>query len=180
MLPYTDINSPYYYQQAPTGDAPIEPQYKGMTFSLVDPGNYQGGIKDDKRHGVGECTWSDESRYNGDWVDNVRHGNGLFITGDGIKFEGQWVNDVKHGMGILTYSDGQVIEGFWLNDRINGLCKVKQKGEKDFQQVIFKDDMMIMSNNSGVSCCDKFYIICSVLMMLTVYAGIPLGIIVGP
>jgi hypothetical protein len=57
---------------------------------------------------------------------------------------------------------------------------MKNPGEKEFVSVIYKEDMLIMVNNSGVSACDKFYIVVSVLMMLTVYAGIPLGIIIGP
>ena len=110
----------------------------------------------------------------------MRHGNGVFVTGDGIKFEGQWCNDVKHGMGILTYKDGEVVKGFWQNDRLNGLAEVTPADAKKATTVIYKNDMMIMANDSGVTGGDIFYCLTSVFLGIAFYGAIPLGIMVGP
>jgi len=34
----------------------------------TDPGVYEGSIVDDKRHGIGTCTWADGSTHTGDWT----------------------------------------------------------------------------------------------------------------
>lgn len=103
----------------------------------------------------------------------------MFVFGDGVKFEGQWINDKKHGMGILTYKDGEVIKGFWQNDRLNGLAEMKPAGAKKAMTVIYKNDMMIMENDSGVSCRDICYCISSIIICLTFYSAIPLGIMIN-
>jgi len=130
------------------------------------------------RIGVGTCKWHDQSYYTGDWVQNVRHGNGMYMTEDGCKYEGQWVNDVKHGQGRLTYKDGSTLDGSWSNDRLNGLCTLKANGEAP-ETVIYKDDMLIQNNKTGVSSGDLVYMVCSIVMMLIFYAAIPLGAFVG-
>jgi len=79
----------------------------------------------------------------------------------------------------LTYPDGETIEGTWQNDRLNGLAKRKEKGADAAETVIYKDDMCIQSNKTGVSCGDKVYMVCSIIMFLIFYAAIPLGAIVG-
>lgn len=132
------------------------------------------------RHGVGNCSWPDGSRYRGDWVQNVRHGNGVFTLADGTTYEGEWVNDVKHGKGMLKYPNGETIIGYWQNDRLNGLAKVKKQGQAEPDQVIYKNDMLIMTNNTGVNGAECFYVIFSIFLMLAVYASIPLGILLGP
>ena len=86
-------------------------------------------------------------------------------------------NDKKHGQGRLTYKDGETIDGTWLNDRINGIAVVTKGKQKD--QVIYKDDMKIQTNNSGVSAGDKFYVFVSFFLMLAFYAAIPLGILIN-
>lgn len=52
---------------------------------------------------------------------------------------------MKHGNGKLTYSNGEQIIGMWQNDRLNGIAKVLKPG-KSWEEVIYKDDMLIMSN----------------------------------
>jgi len=152
-----------------------------MTIVNIDQGDYEGEVDSDGlRVNVGYCRWSDDSTYNGDWAQNVRHGNGVFVAGDGTKFEGQWCNDFKHGYGILTYPDGEEIRGFWSNDRLNGLAKVKAPGAKKSVTVIYKNDMMIMANDTGVTTCDIIYAITSVILSIAFYAAIPLGILNDP
>lgn len=129
------------------------------------------------RHGVGICTWADGSYYRGDWTQNRRHGKGCYLMFDGTKYEGSWVNDVKHGSGRLTYPDGETICGTWQNDRINGIAIRRKKDGKD-ENVIFKNDMLIMSNDTGVDCCDIVYLIFSLIFCCGFWSAIPLALLI--
>ena len=60
-------------------------------------------------------------------------------------------------MGILTYEDGEVVKGFWQNDRLNGLAEVTPAGAQSAKTVIYKNDMMIMVNDTGIDCSDICY-----------------------
>jgi len=68
------------------------------------------------------------------------------------------------------------VTGFWQNDRLNGLARRKAPGQQEGEQVIYKNDMLIMANSSGVNGCECFYVIFSIFMMLGVYAAAPLAI----
>jgi len=57
---------------------------------------------------------------------------------------------------------------------------VKQAGADKAIVVIYKNDMMIMANDSGVTCCDVFYCVVSVILAIAFYGAIPLGILIGP
>jgi len=158
----SDPNSPYYIPPQPV-----------MIIVGMDMGNYVGEL--DHQHGrtgVGSCKWADGSSYEGDWYANVRHGNGVYITSNGTKYEGQWVNDKKHGNGRLAMPNGDTIESTWINDRLNGLALVK-KGDKT-ETVIFKDDMKIMANNSGMDCGDWVYTVVSVILFFGFWILLPL------
>lgn len=148
------------------------------TINQAYPGVYEGEEKDGVRHGIGTCTWEDGSFYTGDWVLNRRHGNGLWKATDGTSYEGQWVNDVKHGRGKLTYADGEVITGTWQNDRVNGLAYRTRHGKTE--NVIYKNDILIIANVTGVSCCDGFYFVMAFLACVTFWGAIPLGIYFEP
>ena len=50
---------------------------------------YNGPLANNKRNGVGNCTWGDGSSYEGDWKDDLRHGNGKF-TYEKETYLGQW------------------------------------------------------------------------------------------
>ena len=54
-----------------------------------------------------------------------------------------------------------------------------KKGDQELQTVIFKEDMKIMANDSGVSGMDYFYICLSIFLMVIFYVAIPLGLITG-
>lgn len=147
---------------------------------MIDPGKYEGATDDQNlRNGVGVCTWKDASHYNGDWAVNVRHGNGVYVSREGHKYEGQWINDKKHGEGILTYKDGGQIQGTWINDRLNGLAIYKDGKDGKEETVIYKKDMLIMSNSSGVSGCDWFYVVSSIIIIVGLIVGIILGVIMA-
>ena len=148
-----------------------------MVPMKLDTGNYVGELDHEhKRMGVGACTWSDGSTYEGDWFKDRRHGLGKHRYPAGDTYEGSWVNGVRHGNGRQTMTNGDTIECTWINDRLNGLALVK-KGDNDVHTVIFKEDMKIMANDSGLSWCDYFYILVSIFMMLAFYIVLPMRLI---
>jgi hypothetical protein len=87
----------------------------------------------------------------------------------GITYEGNWVNDVKHGPGRLTYADGETICGTWQNNHLNGIA-TRKVAEKT-TTVIFKNDMLIMNNDSGLSCGDIMYGICSACLFCLFFSS---------
>ena len=114
------------------------------SLARTEPGaHYEGEIVDSKRHGIGFCRWKDNSSYIGDWAFGVRHGNGVFKTdGDNaMTYEGGWVNDIRHGKGRLTLANGDLTIGTWENDCLDGVAKFKKANEKDFEEVLFRNDI---------------------------------------
>jgi len=128
------------------------------------------------RFGTGTCIWADGSKYHGDWNQNVRHGRGTYETpSDKTKYEGEWVNDHKHGNGCQIQGNGTEVQGTWVRDRLNGLAHIRKKGEDKPTTVIFKDDMRIQANDTGLSCCDRFYVFVSICCLLLVLFGVGVG-----
>ena len=111
---------------------------------------------------------------------NLRHGNGVFKTGgkEPITYHGQWVNDIKHGKGKLTYANGEQILGTWENDRLNGICRVLKPGKTEWSEVIYKDDMLIMNNDMGLTCMEKVHLLFGITLCAIFYCAIPLGLVV--
>lgn len=75
----------------------------------------------------------------------------------------------------MTDPNGSVIEGTWEKDRLNGQGTITRKG-KSSVEVIFKEDIIIQQK-SQFGCCDWFYFITCVFLMLVFYVGIPVGLI---
>ena len=64
---------------------------------------YDGGWKDDVRHGQGVMSWENGYYYyDGGWKDGKKSGYGVLITGDGTRYEGSWLDDDKYGHGTNT------------------------------------------------------------------------------
>lgn len=163
-----------------SADNPNSPYYRPPEYMAEveeDAGDYIGEVDDQgMRFGTGTCTWADGSKYHGDWNQNVRHGNGTYETpSDGTKYEGQWVNDHKHGNGQQHQANGTVIQATWQTDRLNGLAYITKAGEKEPTTIIFKDDMKIQANNSGLTQCDRFYVIVSIFFFILFIAGVGTG-----
>jgi len=165
-----------------SADNPNSPYYRPPEYMAEveeDAGDYIGEVDDQgMRFGTGTCTWADGSKYHGDWNQNVRHGNGTYETpSDGTKYEGQWVNDHKHGNGQQNQKNGTVIQATWQVDRLNGLAYITKQGDSKPTTVIFKDDMRIQANNSGLTSCDKFYVVLSITMFVFFLIGLATGTI---
>lgn len=131
-----------------------------------------------RRHGKGNFFFADGSSYSGEWREGLRHGVGQFNYADKSVYKGMWNHDLKHGPGKFWFADGDIVLGMWQCDRLNGLAKLHKKGASDAEEVIYKDDMLINSTSTGLSCGEVTYITFAILLMLTTYAAIPMGLIV--
>ena len=90
-------------------------------------------------------------------------------------YKGQWVNDLKNGNGKMWDENGDVILGTWQHDKKNGLCRIYKKGSNDYEEVVFKDDMLVQVSSDGLSGAETCYMIMSAFFMLAVFASAPLG-----
>lgn len=104
---------------------------------------YEGGLKNDHKHGTGimrfadgrvfegeyirgqmiqgKMTYQDGSIYGGSWVDGMRHGRGKCIFVDGSQYEGDFREGNFHGHGKMTWNDGGWYVGNWSNGEMDGL-----------------------------------------------------------
>jgi len=68
-------------------------RYGKGKFISPDGRKYVGEYRDDKKHGKGTFTWSDEGKnikYEGKWKDGKFHGQGTFTFSDGNKGVGEF------------------------------------------------------------------------------------------
>jgi len=106
---------------------------------------YEGGLKNDHKHGTGimrfadgrvfegeyirgqmiqgKMTYQDGSIYGGSWVDGMRHGRGKCIFVDGSQYEGDFREGNFHGHGKMTWNDGGWYIGNWSNGEMDGRGK---------------------------------------------------------
>jgi len=106
---------------------------------------YEGGLKNDHKHGTGimrfadgrvfegeyirgqmiqgKMTYQDGSIYGGSWVDGMRHGRGKCIFVDGSQYEGDFREGNFHGHGKMTWNDGGWYVGNWSNGEMDGRGK---------------------------------------------------------
>jgi hypothetical protein len=133
----------------------IKNQIKDQILKL---GEYDGGWKDDKRHGQGimiSCNikndvyvlfgeWGTKSlifedgtvitgTYNGAWESDKKHGQGTMTYDNVGKYIGAWKDDKKHGQGTMTYNNGDVYIGNWDNNAKFGNGKMTYANHKIYQ-----------------------------------------------
>jgi len=106
---------------------------------------YEGGLKNDHKHGKGimrfadgrvfegeyirgqmiqgQMTYQDGSIYGGSWVDGMRHGKGRCIFVDGSQYDGDFREGNFHGQGKMTWNDGGWYIGNWSNGEMDGRGK---------------------------------------------------------
>jgi hypothetical protein len=106
---------------------------------------YQGGLKNDHKHGTGimrfadgrifegeyirgqmiqgKMTYQDGSVYEGSWVDGMRHGRGKCVFVDGSEYEGEFREGNFHGQGKMTWNDGGWYTGEWSDGEMHGKGK---------------------------------------------------------
>ena len=103
---------------------------------------YEGGLKNDHKHGRGimrfangrtfegeyvhgqmidgKMTYQDGSTYTGMWVDGMRHGRGRCIFTDQSTYEGEFREGEFYGYGKMSWSDGGWYEGEWWIGEMRG------------------------------------------------------------
>lgn len=106
---------------------------------------YEGGLKNDHKHGIGimkfadgrvfegeyrrgqmvkgKMTYQDGSVYGGGWVDGMRHGRGKCIFVDGSEYDGEFSEGNFHGHGKMTWNDGGWYVGEWCDGEMHGKGK---------------------------------------------------------
>lgn len=106
---------------------------------------YEGGLKNDHKHGTGimkfadgrifegkyirgqmiegKMTYQDGSVYGGSWVDGMRHGRGKCVFVDGSEYEGEFREGNFHGKGKMTWNDGGWYVGEWCDGEMHGRGK---------------------------------------------------------
>ena len=90
------------------------------TFRYFCPSGkfYEGGYKNDNRHGYGEFLFSNGDKYIGHFECDNRHGKGEYKWKDGRREIGQWVNDKRHGSAEYYDRDGKKYEHLYKNGKI--------------------------------------------------------------
>lgn len=66
---------------------------------------YNGGWKDNRRHGNGKQKYADDSEYVGEFINGLKEGSGTLTKADGTSYTGGWKGNKKHGNGILSRVD---------------------------------------------------------------------------
>eukprot|EP00934_Nitzschia_sp_Nitz4_P007138 Nitzschia sp. Nitz4//scaffold99_size76975//14973//17249//NITZ4_005567-RA/size76975-processed-gene-0.24-mRNA-1//1//CDS//3329560823//7128//frame0 len=106
---------------------------------------YEGGLKNDHKHGKGtmrfadgrvfegeyirgqmiqgKMTYQDGSIYSGSWMDGMRHGRGKCVFVDGSEYEGEFREGNFHGHGKMTWNDGGWYVGEWCDGEMHGRGK---------------------------------------------------------
>jgi hypothetical protein len=73
-----------------------------VSITYAEGGEYNGAIRQGKRHGKGNMTYKCGCVYDGDWVDDMRNGIGLISFVDKSFFEGEFDHDYTSGRGVLV------------------------------------------------------------------------------
>ena len=78
---------------------------------------YDGEMKNGKRHGYGTYVWKDKknkgTKYVGYHKDNKMHGQGVITFPNGEKYVGRFIYDKYDGEGTYFYKNGTKQEGIW-------------------------------------------------------------------
>ena len=110
-----------------------------------DDQEYEGQMKDGKRHGKGIMRWTDGDVYQGEYKEGKMHGKGIYKFKSGKTYNGEWVNGNMEGKGIMRYTDG-VYEGDWKNDKREGKGKFTW-AEEDVRGNVYEGEWKNDSRN---------------------------------
>lgn len=82
--------------------------------------DYEGSMRDGKKHGYGNLTFENGNRYEGEWRDSEEHGQGTYTAADGFRYEGEWRDGKPHGHATLAWPDGDRYEGEYRDGKKHG------------------------------------------------------------
>ena len=87
-----------------------------------DDSEYEGQMKDGKKHGKGITRFYSGAAYQGEYKEGKMHGKGIYKYRSGSIYNGEFKENKLEGKGIMRYTDG-VYEGEWKNDNREGKGK---------------------------------------------------------
>ena len=100
---------------------------------------YDGEMKNGKRHGYGTYIWKDEkfkgTKYVGYHKDNKMHGQGVITFPNGEKYVGRFIYDKYDGEGTYFYKNGTKQEGIWRGGYFVYPKKIYSENSHDNQLV---------------------------------------------
>lgn len=114
-------------QTQPTNIRKISPKARlssdvfqtGIRYSNGE--EYQGEMKDNKRHGFGTYYYFNGDKYEGNWYSNLKHGKGTFFWNKtGEMYEGMFNYNKQEGVGIFYWKNGDRYHGEWKENKRHG------------------------------------------------------------
>ncbi len=82
---------------------------------------------DGKAQGRGTQVWRflndgewKKEEYEGDLKDGKRHGRGVLVRASGDRYEGDWKDGKEHGRGVYVWANGDECKGDWREGRLVG------------------------------------------------------------
>ena len=81
---------------------------------------YEGEMKNGKRHGQGRFYLVDGDIYEGEFKEGIPNGEGTYYYTNGDKYEGQFVNGKFHGQGTYYFVYGDRYEGQFADHKYHG------------------------------------------------------------
>lgn len=86
---------------------------------------YDGVLKNGKRHGEGTMTWTSGERHHGTWLNDVICKYGVREWASGEVYAGEWRDNEMHGLGVKWDADGKrTYCGRWEHDTFQQSCGV--------------------------------------------------------
>ena len=101
--------------------------YLIKTIRFSDGSRYEGQVNaTGEQHGKGALSWSNGARFEGGFKNNKKHGRGWLLFPDQITtFMGTYDNNHKSD-GIMYYKDGRVYDGKWITMKQKGMVLEKR------------------------------------------------------
>ncbi len=115
----------------------------GSDVEIVDElGNYQGGVFNSKRSGLGTQAYLNGDTYIGQFLNDKIHGEGTYYFEIGGIYVGHFENGIKSGIGKRIYADGREYYGEWDNGLWNGYgSMIDERGTKIY--ALWENNRMI-------------------------------------
>ena len=110
-------------------------------------GEYEGGMKNNKREGFGKFEYNNGDVYKGEWKNDKKNGKGILMYKCGNIYDGEWKDDFKEGEKCkFTYNNGDYYEGGYRKNLRFGKGKFHFKNG-DICEGYFKDNEI---NGKGI------------------------------
>ena len=113
---YITLNGEYYWGTWRDDKTSGE----GRLVVLGGKSVYKGQWFENKKHGIGEETFSDGSSYIGEYKNNQMEGQGSYTWADKTKYIGEFLHSMLHGQGLITWADSRTYKGEFLFDKMHG------------------------------------------------------------